>query len=240
MELTHLMGTHEIPTDMWPRGLSLKLVGKALNWYVSRFADLPAGTFPPWAELYAAMLLAYSQLYKAAGAYRDLHCATRVPGTTGKEALHRIDELVMLLQRTGVAKPGKEEQMSYILQNQLTAEELPRWTALANGDVSVSDADLNELEVRPTNVTGGRHSCPPQTREAFFACRMKHLRTFLRDLGRGAAAGGRNGGAAPARVAAVTSGRTDAPCAPQGSDHCRLCGGDDSPAPAYQGQVGPS
>ena len=68
------------------------------------------------------MLLAYSQLYNAVGAYRDLHCATRVPGTTGKEAVHRIDELVMLLQRTGVAKPGEEEQMSYILRNQLTAE----------------------------------------------------------------------------------------------------------------------
>ena len=216
MELTHLMGTHEIPTDMWPRELSLKLVGKARNWYVSRFAALPAGTFPPWAELYAAMLLAYSQLYQAAGAYRDLHCATRVPGTTGKEALHRIDELVMLLQRTGVTTPGEEEQMSYILQNQLTAEELPRWTALANGDMSVSDAGLNELELRTTNVAGGRHSCPPQTREAFFASRTEHLRNFLRDLG--AAAGGRNGGAPQARVAAITSGRADATCAPQAQE----------------------
>jgi hypothetical protein len=101
LELTHLLGTHEIPADMWPRELSLKLVGKAKNWYASRFPGLHAGTFPPWAELYAAMLLAYSQLYQAAGAYRDLHSAVRVPGTTGKEALNRIDELAMLLQRTG-------------------------------------------------------------------------------------------------------------------------------------------
>ena len=28
MELTHLMGTDEISADMWPRELSLKLVGK--------------------------------------------------------------------------------------------------------------------------------------------------------------------------------------------------------------------
>ena len=106
MELTHLMGIHEIPAGTWPRKLSLMLVGKARNWYVSRFAALSAGTFPPWAEHYPAifaMNLAYSQLYKAAGAYQDLNCATRVPGTTCKDSLHRIDELVMLLHRTGVA-----------------------------------------------------------------------------------------------------------------------------------------
>jgi hypothetical protein len=97
------------------KNLRLKLFWR--NWYVPRFAALPACTFPPWAELYAALLLAYSQLYRAAGAYRDLHCATQIPGTTGKEAPHRIDELVMLLQLTRVAKPGEKEQMSYIHQN---------------------------------------------------------------------------------------------------------------------------
>ena len=42
--------------------------------------------------------------------------------------------------------------MSNILQNQLATDELPRWTALANGDTSVSDAGLNELELSTTNV----------------------------------------------------------------------------------------
>ena len=122
---------------------------------VRPWAEFPP--FTPWAEFYAALLLAYSQLYKAAGAYRDLHCAKRVPGTTGKEALHRIDELVLLVQRTGVTKPGEEEQMSYILQNKLTAKELPHWTALENGDMSVSDASLNELEGRRPRGVGNGH-----------------------------------------------------------------------------------
>jgi hypothetical protein len=196
---------------MWPRELSLKLVGKAKNWYASRFPGLHAGTFPPWAELYAAMLLASSQLYQAAGAYRDLHSAVRVPGTTGKEALNRIDELAMLLQRTGVNKPGDSEQMAYILQNQLHPEELSRWTALANSDPTISDAGLNELELGTTNAPAGRHSCSPLTREAFFAGRTDHLRNFLRDLG--VAGGGRTGG--PAARAAVSVGTPeDMPCIP--------------------------
>ena len=205
LELTQLLGTHEIPTDMWPRELSLKLVGKAQNWYASRFPGLPAGNFPPWAELYAAMLLAYSPLYQAAGAYRDLHSAVRVPGTTGKEALNRIDELALLLQRTGVNKPGDAEQMAYILQNQLSPEELSRWTALANSDPTISDAGLNVLELGTTNAPAGRHSCTPLTREAFFAGRTDHLRNFLRDLG--VSGGSRHGG--PAARAAVSNGTTD-------------------------------
>ena len=63
----------------------------------------------------------------------------------------------MLLQRTGVTKPGEEEQMSYILQNKLTAKELPHWTALENGDMSVSDASLNELEGRRPRGVGNGH-----------------------------------------------------------------------------------
>ena len=84
-------------------------------------------------------------------AYQDLHGATRLPGTTGKEALNRVGELAMLLRRKGVNKPGHEEQQAYILQNQLAqnqlaAEELPRWISLANADATVSDGAPNDLE----------------------------------------------------------------------------------------------
>ena len=189
LELTHLLGTHEIPAAMWPRELSLKLTGKAANWYASRFPGLHSGTFPPWGDLYAAMLLAYSHLYQAAVAYQELHSATRLAGTTGKEALNRVDELAMLLRRKGVNKPGHEEQQAYILQNQLAAEELPRWISLANADATVSDAALNDLELRSTDASAGRNSCPPKTREAFFAVRHEHLRNFLRDQGRATTGG---------------------------------------------------
>ena len=101
--------------------------------------------------------------------------------------------------------------MSNILQNQLATDELPRWTALANGDTSVSDAGLNELELSTTNV--GRHSCPPQTRESFFACSTEYLLSFLCNLD--AAACARNRGAPTAWAATVTSDQAEAIYAPQ-------------------------
>ena len=143
LELTHLLGTHEVPVTQWPRELSLKLKGSAANWYAARFPDLPAGNFPLWSELHAAMLHAYSQSYGAAGAYQDLQSLRRVPGSTGKEAYARVEEHSMLLRRKGVHNPGPEEQNAYILQNQLTAGESARWISLANADEKISDAALN-------------------------------------------------------------------------------------------------
>ena len=69
LELTHLLGAHQVPVAMWARELNLKLSGKAANWYAAKFPDFPAGSYPPWSDLYAGMLLAYSQSYGAAGAY---------------------------------------------------------------------------------------------------------------------------------------------------------------------------
>lgn len=189
LELTHQLGTHQITPEHWPRELSLKLTGKAATWYASRFPGLRAGTFPPWGEFYSAILLAYSQLYGAAEAFQNLHGATRTHGSTGKEVLHRIAELEMLLRRKGVDKPGHEEMMAYILQNQLSSEEFPRWTSLANADPAVSDAALNDLELNTADAPAGRNSCPPRTREAFFATRCEHLRNFLREQGRATTTG---------------------------------------------------
>jgi hypothetical protein len=183
LELTHLLGTHEVPVTHWPRELSLKLKGSAANWYAARFPDLPAGTFPPWSELYAAMLHAYSQSYGAAGAYQDLHSLRRLSGSTGKEAYARVEEHSMLLRRKGVQNPGPEEQNAYILQNQLTTGESARWISLANADEKISDAALNALELGTADARTGRLSCPPPTREAFFAARREHLRNFLNEQG---------------------------------------------------------
>jgi hypothetical protein len=118
LELTHLLGTHEVPIALWPRELSLKLKGSAANWYLARFPDLPAGTFPLWSELHAAMPVLHtdSQSYGAAGAYQKLHSILRLSCSTGKEAYLRVEELSMLLQRKGVSNPGQAEQNAYFLQ----------------------------------------------------------------------------------------------------------------------------
>ena len=93
-------------------------------------------------------------------------------------------------------------------------------------------------------TTTSRHSCLPETREAFFARRVDHLRNFLRDQSK-ATTGGRKTGSASARPgtyarAAVATGETtaeDEPVAPppppasgtlitvaqSSSLECRLC-----------------
>ena len=204
LELTHLLGAHQVPVAMWARELNLKLSCKAANWYAAKFPDFPAGSYPPWSDLYAGMLLAYSQSYGAAGAYQTLHSLKRLPGSSGKEAYARVEEHSMLLRRKGVHNPGPEEQYAYILQNQLTTEESARWTSLANANENVSDAALNELELRTADAPAGRLSCPPPRREAFFAVRREHLRNFLSEQGP-ATTGGRSLGP-PSAQAAVSTG----------------------------------
>jgi hypothetical protein len=213
LEFTHLLGTHEVPVAHWPRELSLKLKGSAANWYMARFPDLPAGTFPLWSELHAAMLHAYSQSYGAAGAYQNLHSLRRLPGSTGKETYARVEELSMLLRRKGVSNPGQEEQNAYILQNQLTAGESARWISLANADEKISDAALNALELGAADARTGRLSCPPSTREAFFAARREHLRNFLTEQGP-APTGDRSVGSSSARAAVSTGDDAAEPPAP--------------------------
>ena len=180
-EITVLLNTFEIPEQMWPRELRLKLTGAAKSWYRSHFHDLPQNTFPPWPALCSALLLTYSPLYQAAAAYQALHGASRVPGSTGREALDRLDALLLDLARWSVrATAGPNESYAYILQNQLTRAELPCWTAQANGDTAISDAGLAALDL-PAAAGTTRHSCSFATREAFFAARVTSLQTFLRE-----------------------------------------------------------
>lgn len=208
------LSTLEIPKAKWAQELFLKLTGTAADWYDSRFEDLAADVFPAWGELYSSMLLQFSKQYEGAGAFQDLAGATRLPGTTGLQALQRIEALTVALHRRGIRNPGPSEQLAYVLQNQLSPEELPRWTSLANADGTISDATLNELELHSTSTTTSRHSCLPETREAFFARRVDHLRNFLRDQSK-STTGGRPTGSAPTRPgayarAAVTTGETTA------------------------------
>ena len=91
----------------------------------------------------------------------------------------------MLLRREGVSNPpGPEEQNAYILQNQLTAGESGRWISPANADEKISDAALNALELDTADARTGRLSCPPPTREAFFAARREHARISSPSKGR--------------------------------------------------------
>ena len=113
----------------------------------------------------------------------------------------------MLLRRKGVNNPGPEEQTAYILQNLLTSGESARWISLANADEKISDAALNALELSAADAQRGRLSCPPETRETFFAARREHLRNFLAEQGP-ATTGAHNPGPSSARAAASTG--TDA------------------------------
>ena len=119
----------------------------------------------------------------------------------------------MLLRREGVNNPGPAEQTAYILQNQLTAAESARWISLANADEKISDAALNALELGAADARAGRLSCPPQTRQAFFAARREHLRNFLNEQGP-ATIGDRSVASSSARAAVTTGNDTAEPPAP--------------------------
>ena len=191
VEMADQLGLHRIPHTEWSRELRLKLKDKAVLWYKTQYKTQAAGTFPPWGDLSAEMLLAFSPQYQAARAYRDLESAVRPPNSTGAAALQHIDALTLLLERRGVSNPGPNERQSYRYQNLLTPAEHDRWTSLANADPQISEKRLNELELRtPAAPTSGRRSCSGETRELFFLGRVDHLRSFLREQGATRAPGG--------------------------------------------------
>jgi hypothetical protein len=66
---------------------------------------------------------------------------------------------------------------------ELTAAESARRTSLAHADEKMSDAALNASELGAADARARRLSCPPQTREAFFAARREHLRSFFSEQG---------------------------------------------------------
>jgi hypothetical protein len=211
----------QIPQAKWAQELFLKLMGTAADLYGSRFEDLATDVFPAWGELYSWMLLQFSKQYEGAGAYQDLIGATRLPGTTGLQALQRIEALTVALHSKGICNPCPNEHLAYVLQNQISTKVVPRWTSPANADGTISDATLNELELHSTPTTTSRHLCLPETRKAFFARKVDHLRNFLRHQSK-ATTGGRPSGSTPARPgayarAAVATGETtaeDEPVAP--------------------------
>ncbi len=85
----------------------------------------------------------------------------------------------MPLRCKGVHSPKASGANSYILQNQLAAGEPAPRISLANTDEKISDAALNALELGVADARTGRPSCPPPTREVFFAARRERLRNFL-------------------------------------------------------------
>jgi hypothetical protein len=99
--------------------------------------------------------------------------------------------------------PGPNEAKCYILQGQLTPDELRRWMAQANADKDVSDDGIHAKEdaLAARLATPNRLSVATTDsgaeRDSWFAPRLEHLETFLRDQ----VATGR---AQPARVAAAT------------------------------------
>ena len=213
-ELTALLGTHAIPPEMRAKEFYLKLTGKAADWFASEYDSLPPGECPAFGVMCSAFLHEFSPRYQAAAAYHALHSATRQSGTTGPEALAGLATLELRLRRLGVENPGVNEQLAYRLQSLLSAPELQVWMSLANA-IDISDVALNELELHSTSGTLSRHSCSPETREAFFLRRGKHLRCFLRDQSR-ASPCSRTGGPAPARAAVIVTDDAGPPPARDG------------------------
>jgi hypothetical protein len=201
-EFLRMTSAHEVPLAFLSNELIIKLQGNAAKWFQTAFPKIP-GTVdvcPPWADLHSAIIHFFTRRYTAAGAWRELHGARRLAGTTGPEAVQRVAELVLALQHKGVPhSAGPNEQLAYLYQNQLTEEEFRQWSAAANAHSEVSDAALAALESADAADHGAtsRLSCSGDTRDRWFQGRVEHLRTFLNDQAR--APGG------PAARAAVTT-----------------------------------
>lgn len=193
-----LATAHGIPESHWPNELFIKLREKAKSWYENTF---PADTFPPWAQLTLGLQRRFGLRYAAAEAWTRRCAATRQPNESGPGALQRLQELQRTLARLGVpSNPGPVEQMCYLLQQQLTEDERPRWIAAANATADVSDDAIHDREAAAATelAAQGRQSLAVEERDPWFLPRLEHLTTFLRDQPN--APGGRG---PPARAAAL-------------------------------------
>jgi hypothetical protein len=197
---------HGIPESHWPNELFIKLREKAKSWYENTF---PADTFPPWGQLTSGLQRRFGLRYAAAEAWTQLCAATRQPNESGPGALQRIQELQRTLARLGVpSNPGPIERMCYLLQQQLTSDEKPRWIAAANATADVSDDAIHDLEAAATTelTATGRQSLAVEERDPWFRPRLEHLTTFLRDQPNSPGVRG-----PPARAAALVVETVDAP-----------------------------
>jgi len=213
-EFLRMTSAHEVPLAFLSNELIIKLQGNAAKWFQTAFPKIPGTTdvCPPWADLQSAILHFFTRRYTAAGAWRDLHGARRLAGTSGPEAVQRISELVLVLQHKGAPlTAGPNEQLAYLYQNQLTEEEFRQWSAAANSHSDVSDAALAALESADAADRGAtsRLSCSGDTRDRWFHGRVEHLRTFLNDQAR--APGG------PTARAAVTTAEDEDDAAADGT-----------------------
>ncbi len=192
---------HCIPADYWPNELFLKLEGPAKDWYNTTFTT--KGLRPTWTQLSSGLQRLFGHRYTASPTWLKLGAATRLAHESGPEALQRIQTLLsdLALLRVPV-NPGPTEVMCYILQGQLTPEELRRWMAQANANKEVSDDGIHAKEdaLAARLATPNRLSVATTDsgaeRDSWFAPRLEHLETFLRDQ----VATGR---AQPARAAAA-------------------------------------
>ena len=83
----------------------------------------------------------------ASPTWLKLGAATRLVNESGPEALQRVQTLLSDLALLSVPiNPGPTEAMCYILQGQLTPEELRRWMVQANADKDVTDDGIHAKE----------------------------------------------------------------------------------------------
>ena len=202
---------HGIPEQYWPNELVIKLTGKAQSWFAAAFPR--TGPFPTWLPLTAGLQRLFGRKYIAANVWYNLYSARRLPHETGRAALQRVTELENALTHLGVPiNPGSNERKAYLLQLQLTADELGRWIAAANSSSDASDDAIRAKEVAAVAALSltSRLSVGATERDLWFAPRLAHLETFFEDQPAAP-------GPTPARAAVVdaTPDPAPAPAVPQ-------------------------
>ena len=198
-----MAGAYKIPQAGWSNELIIKMTGLAGSFCDTQFPT--SEPCPEWGILTAAMQRQFGRRYVAATAWYAVHAATRQPHETGLTALQRLRELTLALAVLGVPNnPGPNEWMCYVLQNNLSEEERPRWMAQANAAEDVSEDSIRDKEAAATATPyASQRSVATEERDAWFLPQRKHLENFLREQGK--AIGGR---VVPARAAPIDGGLT--------------------------------
>ena len=215
----------------WTRELCLKLEGPAAQQYELQYGDLPAGSYPAFTTAIASLAEYFSLPYQGASKFLAFTACKRGAGTSGKEAILKVESAFQAMTASGTpAAMSQEEMMFYVLQNQLQAGELETFLINLSAQQDCSDTALRKLQSAnlvtdsPDPLWKSVRATDSVQRRAIFKLRLFLIKEFMhRCPGTpGPADGGRPAGKAAVAVVESQPRRSVEPRDNVGADECRL------------------
>ena len=163
----------------WTRELCLKLEGPAAQQYELRYGDLAADSYPEFATAIASLAEYFSTPYQGASKFLAFTACKRGPGTSGKEAMLKVESVFQAMTASGTpAEMGQDEMIFYVLQNQLQVGELETFLINLSAHQDCSDNALRLLQ----NSTIDEDSAGPRRQSVRAANSVARADIFRRRL----------------------------------------------------------